>query len=151
MIRNFTREDSDEWLRMRVALWPDCSDEMHRLEIAEQSEGSDVAVLVYARSDGRLGGFIELSVRDRVDGSMSRQAAYIEGWCVDPDLRGQGIGRQLVERTEAWACQGGLTELASDAEIQNEHSIQAHHALGFSETFRLVHFLKPVAGRARSS
>jgi aminoglycoside 6'-N-acetyltransferase I len=43
-----------------------------------------------------------------------------------------------------WARQRGLNELASDAEIANEESIRAHRALGFRETFRLVHFLRPV-------
>jgi len=61
---------------------------------------------------------------------------------VDPDLRGKGIGRRLVEAGEQWTRGRGLTEIASDAELENEQSISAHKALGFKETFRLVHFLK---------
>ena len=66
----------------------------------------------------------------------------VEGWYVEPDLRGKGIGRALIARAEAWAKQMGFTELASDAELENEESIRAHGALGFRETFRLVHFVK---------
>ena len=126
---------------MRAALWPDCPAEMHDLEMREQTEGSHPLVFVFARSNG-LGGFIEVSVRDRVDGSSSPRVGYVEGWYVDPDLRGQGIGRQLIRQAEDWARSHGLTELASDAEFLNDDSIRAHHALGFRETFRLVHFVK---------
>jgi hypothetical protein len=37
-----------------------------------------------------------------------------------------------------------LTELASDAELDNLPAQSAHLAMGFHETFRLVHFLKPL-------
>jgi GNAT superfamily N-acetyltransferase len=97
MIRRLSREDWPEWRRMRAALWPDCLPEMHELEMTEQSAASDGAVFVHQRPDSSLGGFIELSIRDRVDGSFSPRVGYIEGWYVDPDLRGSGIGRQLVE------------------------------------------------------
>lgn len=128
---------------MRAALWPDCSAEMHRCEMTEIST-SGAAVFVVTRSGGGLGGFIELSIRDRVDGSLSPRVAYVEGWYVDPDLRGQGIGRALIAQAEAWARSNNFAELASDAELDNESSIRAHAALGFRETFRLVHFLKPL-------
>lgn len=141
MVTPATPNDADEILRMRRILWPDCSEEMHRLEIAEQS-GEFATVLVYRRANGKLGGFIELSVRNRVDGSLSPQVGYIEGWFVDEDLQGGGIGRQLVASAEQWTRAQGLSEIASDAELENENSIRAHAALGFQETFRLVHFLK---------
>ena len=135
-------EDAAEWLRMRQMLWPDCSAEMHALEIAEQQTPDVSGVLVYQRPGGGLGGFLELSARDRVDGSLSPRVGYVEGWHVDPDLRGQGIGRELMRAAEAWTLERGLTELASDAELWNEEAIRAHYALGFRETFRVVQFLK---------
>ena len=141
MISPATPQDADEWLRMRKSLWPDCPEEIHRIEIAEQS-GEFATVLVYRRPNSKLGGFIELSIRDRVDGSTSPQVGYIEGWYVDEDLRGMGVGRNLVAAAEQWTRDQGLTEIASDAELENEKSIRAHAALGFKETFRLVHFLK---------
>lgn len=147
-IRQINVSDHDEWLRMRRTLWPDCSDAMHSLEIKQHlKQADDAAVFVFERETGRLGAFIELSIRDRVDGSFSERVGYVEGWYVDPDLRGRGVGRQLMARAEQWVIGCGLTELASDAEIENEGSIRAHHALGFRETFRSVHFLKPVTAK----
>ena len=126
---------------MRRALWPDCAEEMHVLEMDEQS-ASGAAVLVVDTGKEKLGGFVELSVRDRVDGSMSERVGYVEGWYVEPELRGQGMGRRLIEAAERWTVAQGLTELASDVEWDNEGSLRAHAALGFEETFRVVQFLK---------
>lgn len=143
-IRPLRRTDHPEWLRMRRALWPDCAPAMHRLEMKEQSARSHRrAVLVLDRGES-LGGFIELSVRSRVDGSLSSRVGFVEGWYLDPGLRRQGWGRQLIAAAEHWTAARGLTELASDAELDNSGSIAAHQAAGFRETFRLVHFLKRV-------
>jgi aminoglycoside 6'-N-acetyltransferase I len=144
-VRQINVSDHAEWLRMRYALWPDCSEAMHSLEIKQYFDHADtVVVFVFEKEDGGLGGFIELSIRDRVDGSYSEHVGYVEGWYVDPELRGLGIGRQMMARAEEWVISRGLTELASDVELDNERSIDAHRALGFRETFRLVHFIKQV-------
>lgn len=149
-VRLVSREDDAEWLRMRVALWPDCSAEMHGCEMTEAlSDPARHTVFVYQRDDSsrRLGGFVEVSIRDRVDGSLSARVGYVEGWYVDPDLRGLGIGRALLEAAECWAGSRGLTEMGSDCELDNASSLAAHQALGFKETFRLVHLLKPLTSK----
>jgi GNAT superfamily N-acetyltransferase len=100
-------------------------------------------VLVAERENGLLSGFAELSIRhDHVTGTTSVPVAYLEGWYVDPDVRGVGIGRRLLEAAEHWAVTRGLKELASDAELENAESIQAHRSCGFIETCRAVHFVK---------
>jgi aminoglycoside 6'-N-acetyltransferase I len=97
---------------------------------------------VLDRGDGRLGGFIELALRDGVDGAAREVTGYIEGWFVAPALRGKNWGRKLVRAGERWAKARGMVELASDAEIWNKAGIAAHKAVGFHETFRDVLFLK---------
>jgi aminoglycoside 6'-N-acetyltransferase I len=145
-IRPSTAQDSAEWVRMRCALWPDCSPERHRLEIQQLTvnEGAGV-VFVAEREDSSLCGFAEVSIRrDHVDGASTVPVAYLEGWYVDPDVRGAGIGRRLLEAAEQWAAAHGLRELASDAESDNHNSLQAHRSCGFTETCRAVHFIKPI-------
>ncbi len=145
IIRMIEPAEQSEWLRMRRALWPACSDSMHVLEMKEYENCPGArAVLVLEVGSDRLGGFIELSIRDRVDGSTSDRVAYVEAWYVDPDYRGRGVGRRLMQQAEQWTVDHGLTELASDAEIDNEGGRRAHEALGFKETFRLTHFLKKI-------
>jgi aminoglycoside 6'-N-acetyltransferase I len=134
---------------MRRTLWPDCSDDRHELEmLTAREESAGGTTFVYDRGNGALGGFVEVSIRNIVDGSLSDRVAYVEGWYVDPDLRRQGIGRRLIHAAEAWAAAQGLNELGSDAELHNEDSISAHKALGFRETFRVVQFLKAIPARA---
>ena len=145
VIRPVESPDHDEWLRMRRALWPDVEESMHELEMPILT-GNPMEQCVFVVDNGtdKLIGFIELSIRPRVDGSYSENVCYIEGWFVDEAYRDRGIGSRLMRSAETWASERGLTELASDTELLNENGIRAHKALGFRETFRLVHFLKPV-------
>ena len=146
-IRAAVAQDRAEWVRMRYALWPDCSPERHQLEIRQLTAAKACGlVLVAVRENGSLCGFAELSIRhDHVDGALSVPVAYLEGWYVDPDVRGVGIGRQLLAAAERWAAARGLRELASDAELDNPRSIQAHRSCGFTESCRAVHFIKPIS------
>jgi aminoglycoside 6'-N-acetyltransferase I len=92
------------------ALWPDCSAQRHDLEIRQLTASASAGVvLVAVRDTGALCGFAELSVRsDHVDGASSVPVAYLEGWYVDADVRGRGIGRQLLEAAEKWAATRNL-------------------------------------------
>lgn len=144
-IRPATRADYDEWLRMRRTLWPDCGVARGRLEMREQlSDPKKFGVLVLEVGEGRLGGFVELALRDGVDGAAREITAFLEGWYVDRAWRGQGWGRKLIRAAEAWARARGMVELASDAELWNKRGIAAHGAMGFRESGRVVQFLKRV-------
>jgi aminoglycoside 6'-N-acetyltransferase I len=47
-----------------------------------------------------------------------------------------------VQAADAWARHQGLKEIASDMQIENAVSIQAHKVLGYEEVERLVRFRK---------
>jgi aminoglycoside 6'-N-acetyltransferase I len=135
--------DRAEWLRMRLALWPDGGADGHADEIDVWLAGPDTVALVAERADGRgLAGLAELALRPYADGCEDSPVAYLEGWWVDPDLRGRGIGRALVEAAADWARARGGTELASDAELDNLGSQRAHAALGFAEAGRAVLYVR---------
>jgi aminoglycoside 6'-N-acetyltransferase I len=141
-IRTPKQEDWSEWLRLRRALWEDCPDERQKQEI-DEILGSDTEEAFFAeRAGGGLCGMVEASIRPCADGCESRPVGYVEGWYVDPDARRQGVGRALVATAESWARLKGCREMASDAHLWNAVSHQAHEALGFVETERLVHFKK---------
>jgi aminoglycoside 6'-N-acetyltransferase I len=142
-IRLIREDDRAEWVRMRGILWPDESGDHERetQKFFTQTSNS-LATFVIDRLDGRLGGFIELGQRPYAEGCSGSPVPFIEGWYVDEDLRGQGWGAALVEAGEQWARDLGFTEIASDTEIENEASIKAHKALGYSEETRIVCFRK---------
>lgn len=128
---------------MRCALWPSASRQDLEAELGEYLEGSPAkAVLVAARPDGGLGGFIELSLRPWVEGCCSTPVGYIEGWYVDADLRRRRIGAELVAAAEQWARAQGCREMGSDVEVTNSISLLAHAALGYREVERVVAFAK---------
>jgi aminoglycoside 6'-N-acetyltransferase I len=164
-IRRVEPDDWSEWLRMRVALWPDCPVEKQAQEMTElaslsprtggeervatevvfktaEGQGKGPPVFVAERAAGQLGGFIELSLRKYADGCNTSPVGYIEGWYVDPEMRRQGVGAALVRAGEAWARLQGCTEMASDCLLDNEISFRAHLAVGYEEAERLIHFCK---------
>lgn len=131
---------------MRGLLWPECSDEMHTFEMESyRSRPESRTVLICLDEQGNPGGFAEVSVRPRVDGSMEFRVGYLEGWFVIPEQRSKGIGRRLVQAAERWVREKGCREIASDVDLEAEEALAAHKALGFRETFRLVHLLKKLS------
>lgn len=143
-IRKADSKDKTEWARMRNTLWSGSLKE-HLEEITNYFSGNKIGVVeafVIERNNGKLGGFIELNLRNYAEGSESLIVPYIEGWYVDLDLRNRGYGKQLIEIAEIWAKKNGFNELASDAEIESFDSIAAHKALGFKEVERIVCFVK---------
>jgi len=106
------------------------------------THGVGVAVLVADRGDGALAGFVEIGSRNYAEGCESTPVAYLEGWYVDTDMRRTGLGAKLVHAAEAWARTRGYSEMASDTELANEISLQAHLALGYEEVERQICFKK---------
>jgi aminoglycoside 6'-N-acetyltransferase I len=142
-VRPLREPDLNEWLRLRKQLWDATSDADHRSEMVEIINHPDSQfVLVAEHESGRLIGFLEVSIRPFVEDCETDHVGYLEGWYVEPDVRGRGIGRELVRIAENWAREKGCEEMASDAEIGNELSLLVHLGLGYNETSRLVHLRK---------
>ncbi|MEP6788602.1 MAG: aminoglycoside 6'-N-acetyltransferase [Acidobacteriota bacterium] len=142
-IRPLDESDLGEWLRLRLKLWDESSEDDHKDEMVGVLENSDAQFVVVADiGDGRLAGFLEASIRSHVEDCETDNVGYLEGWFVEEDYRRSGIGGRLVAFAEEWARRKGCTEMASDAEIDNDVSQKAHARLGYEETSRLVHLRK---------
>ena len=141
-IRLATADDKSEWLRMRLLLWPEVESADLLQEMDKILQDPLTPVFVLERPAGGLGGFLEASTRKYAEGCVTGPVGYIEGWFVDEDLRGQGLGHQLVMTAEDWARSQGLKEMGSDTWLENEVSIRAHLAMGYEEVERLIHFAK---------
>ncbi len=123
---------------MRQKLWWDSTEQ----EVDELLNSRDpgILILVAERDGGGLAGFAEVGLRKFAGGCSTTPVAYLEGIWVDPDRRRGGIASELVRHAEDWARDLGLSELASDSEIDNAGSRSFHHAAGFEETHRTIHF-----------
>jgi len=134
---------------MLLELYPDTTEADHVPAMDAYFKGESTGELLPAVvfvadcGDGRLGGLLELSVREYAEGCTGR-TPYVESWYVDAELRGKGVGAALIAAAEQWARDRQYTELASDALLDNTVSYAAHRALGFEEVERVVHFRKPL-------
>ncbi|GAB4488051.1 MAG: hypothetical protein OHK0031_11990 [Anaerolineales bacterium] len=151
LIRRASPQDKEDWLRMRLALWPHHSPQELLPEMEKFLAERWSPVFVAQRPDGRLGGFVEGSLRAYADGCESSPVGYIEGWYVDEDLRRQGVGRALIAALEAWAREQGCAEMASDTWLDNDISRAAHLALGYQESEKLIHFCKTLGAAPESA
>jgi aminoglycoside 6'-N-acetyltransferase I len=137
-IRPLHSSEIARYLSLRMELWPDADSLEDIIEILEDPE----AEILVAEHQGVLVGFVEASLRKYADGCESSPVGYLEGWYVKLEYRQHGLGRKLVEAVENWARAKGCTELASDTELHNTLSQQAHAKLGFEEVERIVQFRK---------
>jgi aminoglycoside 6'-N-acetyltransferase I len=138
--------DQPGWLDFRLALWPDADADDHRGYMAISLAQPERFLQLMIYDDQRMPvGFIEGSIRgDYVNGTETSPVGFVEGVYVSPAWRRKGVARQLYAAIGDWAKARGCRELASDALIDNETSQQAHRALGFRETERVVYFTKPL-------
>jgi len=142
IVRPIQEHDLPDWYRLRRMLWDELSEEEHRDEMFDIYEHTDSQLVLVAEKDGKLVGFLEASIRPFVEDCDTDNVGYLEGWFVEPGFRRYGIGRDLVKDAERWARKKGCTEMASDAEVGNDLSLEAHLKLGYEETSRLVHLRK---------
>ncbi len=116
-VRPVAAADAGAWLNMRCALWPEGPEAEHRDEIGQFFAGrigEPLAVLLALDRGGRAVGFAELSIRPCAEGCRTNRIAFLEGWYVVPEMRGQGAGRALVAAAEDWGRGQGCSEFASD-------------------------------------
>jgi len=131
-----------EWLALRLALWPDVSAAEHLSGMLDALARAHYVRLAVTPT-GSAVGFVEASKRaDYVNGTSSSPVAFLEGLYVAPGFRRQGVTRSLVDAVVKWALGCGCVELASDSLLNNVAAHDAHRALGFEETERVVYFLR---------
>lgn len=137
-----TADDLGAWAGLRHQLWPHLSLEEHEAEIVDAlSQPERLIAFLCVAPDGTAVGLAEASIRsDYVNGCETSPVAFLEGIVVDPATRRQGVAGVLVAAVSDWARSKGLSELASDADVDNTVSHAMHAALGFEETQRVVYF-----------
>lgn len=139
-------DDAGPWGRMRQALWPGEPGVDGMEELSAALAPADAACVLLALVGDEAVGVAEARLRtDYVNGTTTSPVGFLEAWYVEPDWRGRGVGRALVQGIGDWTRSRGCAELASDALLDNLVSQAAHRCCGFEETERVVYFRKRVA------
>lgn len=145
-VRPIELRDRQHWAAMRAALWPDEDADHLAHETLAHFAGKEIGAAVFvAEGKNGLAGFLELGLRPYAEGCASAPVPFVEAWYVAAEARFQGVGRALVGAAERWALARGFTELASDTQLDNAASQEAHAALGFEEIERIVCFRKSLS------
>jgi aminoglycoside 6'-N-acetyltransferase I len=132
-----------EWAALRHALWPEDTLE-NLIREAEAMLARSGSMVFVARDADAIAGFAEASLRPYVNGCEGSPVPFVEGLYVVPGARRHGVARALIIAVENWARSRGCRELASDVLLDNIASQDAHQALGFVETERVVYYRKPI-------
>lgn len=87
--------------------------------------------------------FAHCAIRNEyVEGADSNNVGYLEAVYVEEKFRNLGIASHLIELCEIWAKSKDCKQFASDCELNNLSSINLHRKNGFSESAKLIHFIK---------
>lgn len=76
--------------------------------------------------------------------SLDRAMAEFGAVMVDPDIRGQGLGKTLVYGIIAWAKSAGAERIFLQAAIDNEIAKRLYAGLGFTELYTAAYWRKPL-------
>jgi aminoglycoside 6'-N-acetyltransferase I len=139
-----TRRDRSVWRTMRADLYTGVEDAYNEFEMELILNSNDRACLIVHAPNNEAVGFIEVSLRNVVDGCLGVPVGYIEGIYLVPKWRGLGLGPAMIEAVAEWFRSEGCREMATDAEIENEDAQQFWSELGFEETWRIVQYRRPL-------
>ena len=134
-------EHLDGWAALRHLLWDEETVEGHREEAEEQLADAERFLNLVALDGDAVVGFAEASIRQEyVNGCEDSPVLFLEGICVAPEARRQGLAKRLVAAVAEWGRAQGIREFASDTWHDDTESHAFHLAAGFVETERVVYF-----------
>ena len=144
IIEPINNKNYSQAAKLSVKLWPD-NDIEEMTTYYEDIMQTGKANCFLLRNKWGYIGFIELSIRNNyVEGAETLPVAYIEGLFIKKKYRCKGHGQLLIEKAEDWARSKGFKQLCSDAELENNSSIDFHISAGFVEVSRIVCFAKDI-------
>ena len=135
----------DDWLRLRQHVYTGVDTTFLEKEMASISSSKIFSCFVIEIKATGVIGFMELSLRNIVDGVIGGPVGYIEGLYVDPGYRGNGYGRCLIDRATEWFKSKNCQYIATDTELTNDAAQRYFEHLGFNKTWTVVQYLKALS------
>jgi ribosomal protein S18 acetylase RimI-like enzyme len=101
--------------------------------------GSELAVAEYEET-GEVAGYVTLFM------DQESRIGWIHNLAVEAGLRGQGLGRRLIEHALDHFRKGGMTVARIETLEQNSVGRHLYPSVGFQEVARQIHFAMPLEG-----
>jgi GNAT superfamily N-acetyltransferase len=89
--------------------------------------------LAVAELDGKLIGSGYARLEDSKIYLKHQKHAYLGFMYVEPEHRGKGVNRRVIEHLKSWAKLQGMTELRLDVYNDNQAAIKAYQKFGFTK------------------
>lgn len=130
------------WRQMRQTHFSDLDNEFNETEMQAIVNSQNRACFIILADSNEIMGFLEVALRNLVDGCLGSPVGYIEGLYLKPQYRGLGYGRKIVELIAEWFRDRNCQEMATDTELDNINAQKFYESVGFQETYRIVEFKK---------
>lgn len=109
------------------------SDVTKDIEKAEMGE----RIILGAKDEGKVIGTVQMVFSDEKDFyADGKLRAHIHHARVAENLRGKGVGKQLMQQAETEARKRGFIEMTLGVEETNENAIRFYEWLGYEEFMR---------------
>jgi len=140
-IMKYNNECLAQYKTVIKLLWNDI-EEKEILSLIEQHHNDKGAIFLAINNQAEVIGFLNTTIRvDYVEGSDSDRTGYIEGIFVKEAYRKQNVGKELLEEAFGYFKTKKITEVGSDAQVDNALSDSFHKKVGFKEVEVNRHYI----------
>lgn len=127
-LENITKTDIQEILLLARQLGYENDLELLSSRLKQIISLKDHAVFV-AKADGKMVGWLHCLICLRIESPLFVE---VTGLVVNESVRGQQIGKKLIEASKSWSCSQGISILRLRCNVIRTESHQFYQALGFS-------------------
>ena len=137
LARHCDRADVNRLARQIHLLHMDWRPDIYRMpeELFPEERFSDLISkreLYVAKLDGAVVGYVMTTMRVQDTPELvKRKVFYIQQFCVDEDLRGHGIGTQMMTELRVLAKAFGCTDMQLNVYPQNDAAVSFYQKCGF--------------------
>ena len=126
-IRRVNLQDSTPLADLSGQLGYPSTPEQIKVRLAGILACPDQSVFV-AEVDGQIAGWVHVFACPTVELDLYAEVGSL---VVDRGLRGQGVGKALMDKAEAWARQRGIYEVRLRSNVIRKEAHQFYEALGY--------------------